>query len=95
MQAEIDRLKKEVSALFDKDSGYVDNAVAYLTDNIRRQAENIERIIKLDNRELVDHTSLIDQDVATSSVRYSYSVNGQYADPVSGDRECGEKGSFI
>ncbi len=87
MQAETDRLKKEVSALFDKDSGYVGNAVAYLTDNIRRQADNIERITKLENRELVDRTSLIDQDVATSTVRYSYFVNGQYSDPVSGENK--------
>ena len=78
LNQEAERLKKELSKYFVKDSAYIDGAVQPLLDNIQRQVSSGERITELGKGRKSDESILIDQDVAKLSANYTYNYSGKY-----------------
>ena len=78
--AEQNRLKTELSGLFGKDSGYRNEAVSLLFENIRYQIDNIQRITKRNKVQKIENSIMIDQDIANLSAVYEYTVSGQSLD---------------
>ena len=81
------RLKRKLSELFVKDSGYIDEAVQYLMENIGRQLDNLERITNRSDGKNTEQSYLIDQDVSSSTVTYTYTVSGEYTDLSTDEKE--------
>lgn len=70
-------LKKQLSELFVSDSGYLDSAVDTLMGNMQYQLQGIERITARTSAKDYDRRMTISEDVASYSLQYLYTVNGQ------------------
>lgn len=80
MKNETDRLKEELTPLFDQNSNYVDAAVQFLSANEVLQVQDMEHVTSLSNAKVTDSSCTIDQDTATFKATYSYQASGSFYD---------------
>lgn len=87
LASETSRLKSELSGLFLSDSDYLDAAVSTLVGNIQTQTEEMERITSRSAVKSKVNSCVIDQDVATYTVTYTYTVSGKFMNYSTGALE--------
>ncbi len=78
LTAEKTRLKNELSGSFTDKSVYLDDAASNLIQMISMQLDNQQRVKSRSERSVEKVKSLIDQDVATCSITYSYTASGDF-----------------
>lgn len=87
LQQEKGTLTDALSSLFVEDSEYIGDAAQKLMNSIPYQTEGVERVRQLSDARMTDFSCMVDQNAATCSVTYSYTVSGDFMNYSTGNLE--------
>jgi hypothetical protein len=75
-----DDFGEECAALFMDDPAYLESATDPLVSIITLQTSGFKRIASLSDATLTDKSCVVDEEVATCSMEYDYTVSGSFTD---------------